>query len=513
MRRFLTACLLFGAACDRDHDHPPAAAEPGEKTLQVSVWNGGYEAFLEHPPLVAGTPAAFVTHLTELATFQPRREGALTFVMGREGRAAIEVPVAAPKRPGIYVPELTFPEAGSWTLQLRTSDGAVIGLPAFAVHASAAEARAAGGPEAAEGITFLKEQQWKLRLKTGPVGRRRLVERLRLPALVAAPPGGRAVVAAPLSGRLVAAGAPPPAIGTAVESGQILALLQPPVSELAARLVEAEAEVLRTRLAAEQAELVAERTRKLAAAQARSARELEEAEYAVKAARAAQAAAVELRTAYGTSGLTSTPGQAPSLALRAPIAGIVTRIEASLGEHVAADRAVFTIVDAREVLVEARIPEAELRRLGASREAFLELPGMNGDLLPVLGEGGGRVLLLAPEVDRTTRTVSLIYALPNPGGRLRLGMSLTLHLETARTLDGLAIPESAVVEEDGRPVAFVQVGGETFERRDLRLGLKDAGRLQVLEGLAEGERVVTDGAYAVRLAGASASLPAHGHEH
>jgi membrane fusion protein, heavy metal efflux system len=64
-----------------------------------------------------------------------------------------------------------------------------------------------------------------------------------------------------------------------------------------------------------------------------------------------------------------------------------------------------------------------------------------------------------------------------------------------------------------RAIAFVQVAGETFETRDLTLGIRDGEFVQVLSEVAEGERVVTKGAYAIRLASVSATIPAHGHAH
>ena len=79
--------------------------------------------------------------------------------------------------------------------------------------------------------------------------------------------------------------------------------------------------------------------------------------------------------------------------------------------------------------------------------------------------------------------------------------------------EALVVPVSALVDEDGRAVAFVQVSGETFEKRDLTLGIRDGAFVQVLSGLAEGERVVTKGAYAIRLASVSTTIPAHGHAH
>ena len=72
--------------------------------------------------------------------------------------------------------------------------------------------------------------------------------------------------------------------------------------------------------------------------------------------------------------------------------------------------------------------------------------------------------------------------------------------------------EIALVEEEGRWVVYVQLNGETFERRDLTLGFRDGDWWQVLGGLSPGEWIVTEGAYAVRLATVSGEI-GHGHAH
>jgi multidrug efflux pump subunit AcrA (membrane-fusion protein) len=116
-------------------------------------------------------------------------------------------------------------------------------------------------------------------------------------------------------------------------------------------------------------------------------------------------------------------------------------------------------------------------------------------------------------VDTATRTVALLYEANNSDGRLRIGQQLMLHVESAHAEDAVAIPDTAIVEEGGQPLAFVQMGGETFEKRELTLGIRDGNFVQVLRGVAEGERVVTKGAMAIRLAAASNVIPAHGHAH
>jgi multidrug efflux pump subunit AcrA (membrane-fusion protein) len=84
---------------------------------------------------------------------------------------------------------------------------------------------------------------------------------------------------------------------------------------------------------------------------------------------------------------------------------------------------------------------------------------------------------------------------------------------TGDAIQALAIPTSAVVDDKGIAVAFVQREGETFERRELTLGMESDGYIQVKAGLDAGERVVTKGAYRVHLASLSTELPAHGHAH
>jgi multidrug efflux pump subunit AcrA (membrane-fusion protein) len=75
------------------------------------------------------------------------------------------------------------------------------------------------------------------------------------------------------------------------------------------------------------------------------------------------------------------------------------------------------------------------------------------------------------------------------------------------------VPESAIIDDAGRPVVFVQRGGETFLRRPVKLGIRNHGLVQVLEGVNAGDRVVTKGAYLIRLSTMSSAVPAHGHVH
>jgi cobalt-zinc-cadmium efflux system membrane fusion protein len=116
-------------------------------------------------------------------------------------------------------------------------------------------------------------------------------------------------------------------------------------------------------------------------------------------------------------------------------------------------------------------------------------------------------------IDSATRTVPVIYETANPDGALKIGANVRVAVRTGRTVSGVVIPASAVLDEDGRPIAYVQTEGEAFEKRDLEVGGADSAHSLVHAGIRPGERVVTGAAYQVRLASLSTSVPAHGHEH
>jgi RND family efflux transporter MFP subunit len=304
-----------------------------------------------------------------------------------------------------------------------------------------------------------------------------------------------------------------PQPGHLVETGQLLALLKPSFSEAGAKVAEAQAEFATAKAGLDQAESAYNRTKRLAAEQAKSARELQEVELAYQSAQARHAAAAGFLATFKQPGGVSAPDAPLLMELRAPIAGVLNSMAAGPGEVVAADQAVFTVLNPETVWIEASIPESGVALLSKAKDATVELPGEPGRFMPITGEGRGQLLSLGLEVDAATRTVPLIYETTNREGQFRVGQNVTLHVETARVDETLAVPESAFIEEGDQLVAFVQVSGETFEKREIKAGISDTGFVQVLDGIKEGERVVTKGAYAIRLSSISGVIPAHGHAH
>ncbi len=158
------------ASAPSSGDHGHAHGEGG--SAQVTEWSERFEIFLEHPLIAVNKPTQFVTHVTDLVTLEPRRQGPVTFILRYGSQTPIECVDPKPARDGIYIPALTFSKAGDWNVSLKiplAGRDYVVALPPVKVYASQEEIDHAPAAAQIEGIGFLKEQQWKIPSKTEPV--------------------------------------------------------------------------------------------------------------------------------------------------------------------------------------------------------------------------------------------------------------------------------------------------------------------------------------------------------
>ncbi|MCX6620988.1 MAG: efflux RND transporter periplasmic adaptor subunit, partial [Acidobacteria bacterium] len=330
-------------------------------------------------------------------------------------------------------------------------------------------------------------------------------EVMRVSAEISPRAGGEADVTVPFDGRL--ASSTLPAIGTAVEKGQVLATIVPTASnpsELPAmELAKAEAEAA-LRLARKERQ----RAERLLSAGAGPARKVDEAQVAEQIAEArVTAAGARLRQYQATREAgPEQPATMPFL-LRAPIGGLITESHAPSGSNVEAGTVLFKIVDANAVYVSAIVPEGELPRIGQFREAELELPGLETT------RKLKRLVSVGRLVDPDTRTFRVIYESSNQDRSLAINQTVFARLLGPTGKLQAAVPVSAVVDDGGRPVVFVQLEGEAFARRPVKVGLVEGSYVQVTEGVRPGERIVSRGAYLIRLSALSSQIPAHGHVH
>jgi RND family efflux transporter MFP subunit len=193
--------------------------------------------------------------------------------------------------------------------------------------------------------------------------------------------------------------------------------------------------------------------------------------------------------------------------IRAPVSGVIAQRDAATGANVTAGSVLFRVVDASQIHVVGQVPESEAARARLARGAELEIAGQP-DRVPI-----GKLVSVGKVLDPQSRTLPITFAFDNQARGLPVGQAVFLHLLMDTTPPRPVVPAAAVVDDAGRPIVFVQREGETFERRAVTLGPRSGDLVQITDGVKPGDRVVTKGAYLVRLASLSTSVPAHGHVH
>jgi RND family efflux transporter MFP subunit len=460
---------------------------------------------MEYPPLVAGESERAAIHLTDLADFSPVADGEVIVAMRGENGDVLEFRGGA-SRPGVFGVDLDVAKAGNYDMTLRIESAAVQDvheLGEVTVYLLMAPTLEDEGHD--DGISFLKEQQWTLDFGTTAVAERGIRPAVTVRATVEPRSGGDVVLTAPVPGRIDPT-TRVPVPGTSVESGTVLARIAPRASSLRdgaglrASLVEAEQA---HRLAVQDRD----RAARLVAARAVPARRLEEAEATLAASTAALQASRERWNHFGAlSDPTGDDASATMLAVVAPFEGVVSEVQFTAGGSVDESAPLLRIVDPDDVYVVGVVPESAATALNAVEGGELVLARRAS--VPL-----GAPLATAPMIDPVTRTSSIRFALDNREVGLRIGQSAQVRLFIGGESEVTAVPESAIVDDAGVAVVFIQTGGETFERRPVQLGNRAEGYVTVLGGVTRGERVVDRGAYLVRLASMTDQAPGHGHVH
>jgi membrane fusion protein, heavy metal efflux system len=130
--------------------------------------------------------------------------------------------------------------------------------------------------------------------------------------------------------------------------------------------------------------------------------------------------------------------------------------------------------------------------LGTSRTATFKVAAYDEEFT-------GTVLDFGSTIDEQTRAANVIFQVNNAGRALRLGMQANVRLNAEQTATAMLIPKEAIIEAEGKKLVYVLDSGEEFERREVTVGDEYGDKVAVLTGIEEGERVVTQGAYQIRL--------------
>ena len=187
--------------------------------------------------------------------------------------------------------------------------------------------------------------------------------------------------------------------------------------------------------------------------------------------------------------------------IRSPINGVVTDRPLYPGEMAAAGTPLLTVMDTSSVVARAHIPQEQTALLKLGDKATVALPAAVAGGAPGSSPGGddpieGKVTVVSPALDPNSTTVEVWVQAKNPKGRLRPGTSVQISMLARSVPNSVVIPAAAVLAApDGS--SFVMLAGSDHKahQKAVKTGIRQGDQVQILDGLAEGDQVVTSGAY------------------
>jgi multidrug efflux pump subunit AcrA (membrane-fusion protein) len=180
------------------------------------------------------------------------------------------------------------------------------------------------------------------------------------------------------------------------------------------------------------------------------------------------------------------------LELKSPIDGLVLDRKASVGELVSKEKEIFTISDPTDLWVIAEIKERDIGAVKVGQDASFTVTAYPGETFR------GRIVRIANVVEPESRTVEARLEVNNADGRLKPGMFADVEIVTTVLQDVTVISDKALQTEEDNQIVFVALNGNKFQKRQLKVGMEQRGRVQVLEGLKVGEKIVTDGSFILK---------------
>ena len=208
-----------------------------------------------------------------------------------------------------------------------------------------------------------------------------------------------------------------------------------------------------------------------------------------------QSAAGQLASAQGK--YAGAAAQLSYSEIRSPINGVVTERPLYPGEMAAAGTPLVTVMDISQVIAKAHIPQVSAALLKVGDKAEIDVPGVDK---PV----PAKVTIVSPALDPGSTTVEVWVEAKNPGEHLKPGTSVTVSMIAQSVADALAVPAAALLTAtDGTPSVMVAGSCEKSKnasdlcahQKTVKTGIREGDRVQIVEGLQAGDRVVATGAY------------------
>lgn len=174
-----------------------------------------------------------------------------------------------------------------------------------------------------------------------------------------------------------------------------------------------------------------------------------------------------------------------------PVNGFVARRAVDPGAFVSPNSPIVDVVDINRVRLVVNVVEKDLRQIGAGDMARVEVDAFPGESF------AGRIARVSPVLDPATRTFPIEIEIPNSDFRLKPGMYARVGIVTDSHPNAIVVPSNAVVDVNGTRGVYLAVNN-VAQFRPVKIGIENGAQAEILDGVSDGDRVVTTGAGALR---------------
>lgn len=492
----LTGLLLVSCHSHSEHDEHE---ENGDNVkIQLTAYTKEYELFAEADPFVAGRTSNLLSHFSGLPDFKALEKGRITARLIVEGQEVIQT-LDKPTRKGIYSFELKPELAGTGQIIfdiINGEDSAQVSVPGIMIYSTKEEA-----DDAAEKLVisrtnttvFTKEQSWKIDFSTGIPVKGPFGQVIKTTAQVQSALGDEIIVSAKSSG-IITFSSNNILEGKLVSKDQLLFTISG--SEFADN--NTSVQYAKASSDFEKAKSDYNRAKGLAKDKIVSEKALFEAKNRFENAKVIFD---NLNKNFSSSGQKTA----------SPMRGFIKQLFVQNSSYIESGQVVVTISQNKKLVLNAEVQQKYASVLGTINSANIRT--LHDNKTYSLEDLNGQILSYGKAANSDNYLLPVKLQIDNTGNFISGGF-VEVYLKMLSSNRALTVPNPALLEEQGNFFVFVQITPELFEKREVKTGVTDGLRTEILEGITDRERIVSKGSLQIKLAQATGTLDAHsGHVH
>ncbi|MEE4260154.1 MAG: efflux RND transporter periplasmic adaptor subunit [Bacteroidales bacterium] len=495
----IASFILAGCGHEGEHSHTTVdVASPNNnihfEKESATLFTENLELFMEFDPIVVGSNSDFLLHFTLLnGSYSPLDNAQVLLRLEIEGEKSMEFQCAK-SRAGIYNAEVSLPDSGEAKIRIIVKTETLADqfvLDHVHVFKDESEIHSHGHEEVSGQVKFLKEQAWSTEFDVEQLVLRDFSPVINTSGEILAMPGEKLTLIAKNDG-IVLFSTRNMVQGSPVKKGNLVFT----ISGKGFAEDNISVKFQSSRLQFEKSKNQYLRHKNLVEEKIVSKSQFNE---SLNQYLSDSVAYYNLKNTVSDGGLK----------VYAPLTGYIHELNVSEGQFVSTGSVLATVSSNKVLLLRADVPQQHYKILGGISDATFR-PAYS-EKVYTIDELNGKLLAKASSVAENNHYMPVYFEVINDGTLLE-GAFAEFHLKTKARPGKLVVPFSALVEEQNNFYVYVQLSGETYEKRQIQPGDADGIYVEVVSGLDDGDRVVTKGSVLLKAASVS-TAPVHSHAH